>query len=340
LIQAVPRRTKMGDEVIHTAEIVDHAPDRRAGIGFAEDECPDSVYPTPPALGIGTIRAIKVHEDMGFFFVKHGAIEDFVTTSTSWERSFVTIGWVLSVGEARAWTEGRAGKHSIAPRSLLIGSASCVNEFADPPLVPTEIANLVISPLRIEECLEERESRLAYVCERLLYEPKGEPESAFSVFDSKAELAIRQVENCPFRGSLKRIYLEGKALELAALAFADIQRMQERRAAGLGREDAKRALRIREYLDQNVRTPPSLHELARWAGISLAKLKRDYKAAFGHNVYQYVVARRMELARGWIEDDGLSVKETAYLSGYKSRAHFAAAYKRHFGHTPKESIRL
>jgi AraC-like DNA-binding protein len=154
-----------------------------------------------------------------------------------------------------------------------------------------------------------------------------------------ASLALEQVARCSLTGALRRLYLEGKAFELLALALAPPAapaRASTRRRRPLRPDDAVRVRRARDALDQRLEDPPSLVALARQVGLNDFKLKQAFKQVFGTTVYGYVHGQRMDRARRLLEARDVSVTEAAGAVGYTNMSHFAAAFRRRFGVRPSD----
>ncbi|QVQ28503.1 helix-turn-helix transcriptional regulator [Achromobacter deleyi] len=170
----------------------------------------------------------------------------------------------------------------------------------------------------------------------LLQAPRGQqPYADANLRVNDALLALgHQMLACSMQGALKRMYLSGKALELAALAFNALQPAREGGAACvLPRGDAERLHHARDLLLADLQEPPSLPELARLAGINVNKLTTGFRKLFGQSVYAFVRERRMEQAHAWLAAGALTVSEAAYACGYTD-SHFTKAFQRRYGVLP------
>lgn len=88
-------------------------------------------------------------------------------------------------------------------------------------------------------------------------------------------------------------------------------------------------------LEENLRSNlPSLAELAKSSGLSVSTLKRHFKQYTGENIYQYYLQKKMELARKLLNDDKLSVGETAEILGYANVSNFIEIFKKFNGVSP------
>jgi len=154
------------------------------------------------------------------------------------------------------------------------------------------------------------------------------------------QMAIHQILNCPYHGSIRRIYLESKAIELishqlAQLAFA---KYKSKMSLSLRPDDIERIHRAGDILIHNLENPPSLLELARQVGLNDTKLKRGFRRIFGTTVFGYLQLKRLERARGLLEERNMNVTEVAATVGYSSLSHFAKVFKQHFGTKPSSYL--
>ncbi|MBW4686496.1 MAG: AraC family transcriptional regulator [Komarekiella atlantica HA4396-MV6] len=150
----------------------------------------------------------------------------------------------------------------------------------------------------------------------------------------------QQILNCPYKGMTRRMYLQAKVLELMALQLAPILSAQDglEPSPRLKTETIARIHRAREILLSHLENPPSLLELSQIVGVSDRTLRRGFKEMFGTTVFGYLSNIRMEQAEQLLREGKLSVAEVANLSGYSQQGHFAAAFKRKFGITPRECL--
>jgi len=101
----------------------------------------------------------------------------------------------------------------------------------------------------------------------------------------------------------------------------------------------------REILLSRLENPPTLLELAQIVGVSdacgglrLRTLRRGFQELFSTTVFGYLSSIRTQQAEQLLREGKLSVAEVANLSGYSQQGHFAAAFKRKFGITPREYL--
>lgn len=95
------------------------------------------------------------------------------------------------------------------------------------------------------------------------------------------------------------------------------------------------------YIEGHLDTGPSLQQMAAFAHLSPAHFARQFKAATGLPPHQYVIARRVEWAKGILQQrGGLSMATVAARVGFADEGHFARHFKRLVGVTPGRFRRL
>ena len=150
-------------------------------------------------------------------------------------------------------------------------------------------------------------------------------------------VAANQAFSCPYRGASRRLYLEGKALELIAgyleQLSTEIQEINNSKVIKAG--DVERIYQARDILLNNLETPPSLVVLARLVGLNDYKLKQGFQQVFGTTVFGCLQQQRLEKAKLLLQDSSLNVTAIAQRVGYASPRSFHRAFKKHFGFSPR-----
>lgn len=149
---------------------------------------------------------------------------------------------------------------------------------------------------------------------------------------------VEQMTQCPYTGTLRKLYLEGKAYELLVHHLDGAQKEERLRTASskLNTEDIRCLHEAREILIHRWRKPPGLLELARLVGLNDYKLKLGFKELFGTTVFGYVRALRMNEARKILEQGEGNVSEAALMVGYHNLSHFASLFRKTYGYNPSE----
>ncbi len=155
-------------------------------------------------------------------------------------------------------------------------------------------------------------------------------------------IALRQIVDCPYNGVARKLFLESRSLELMAYQLKQLSvsgTTHQKKEHVMHPGDRDRTEFAKNLLLSNLDAPPHLDELAAVTGMSHPKLNRCFRQMFGKTVFQYLKDERLRQARTMIENQGLTVTETAYSVGYSSLSHFAKAYKHHFGVSPGADFR-
>ncbi len=154
------------------------------------------------------------------------------------------------------------------------------------------------------------------------------------------QVVLQQILQCPYQGTIKRIYLESKVFELMSLLVeADlIERGGKKDIPKLKNDDIQRIHYAKEILSQRLQNPPSLLELARLTGLNDCTLKRGFRQCFGTTVFGYLHNYRLEKAQQLLLIGDMSIAEVASSVGFASRSYFATAFRKKFGVNPKQYL--
>ncbi|MCC0016809.1 MAG: AraC family transcriptional regulator [Rhodobiaceae bacterium] len=97
---------------------------------------------------------------------------------------------------------------------------------------------------------------------------------------------------------------------------------------------ASRVARAIQRVRADFRSPLSVPDLARTAGMSASSFHEHFKAVTGTTPLQYQKDLRLIEARALLVGRNQSVAEAAYAVGYESPTHFSRDYSRKFGMAP------
>ena len=143
---------------------------------------------------------------------------------------------------------------------------------------------------------------------------------------------LLQLFCCSFQGNARRLYLEGKTLELIAQWLCGDTK--EAPLPQLTPYESERIWFARDMLSRDLRNPPSLMSLSKAAGITHTRLNYGFKTIFGHTVFEWLRIQRLEKARMLVMEGRKNMTEIAYEIGYASSSHFTYAFRMVFGTTP------
>lgn len=97
---------------------------------------------------------------------------------------------------------------------------------------------------------------------------------------------------------------------------------------------ARQLRRVTDFVHANLRAPCDVARLAEEVDLSPAHFSRCFKATCGVTPHEFVTRVKLEHARELLLATDLGVADVAKAIGFASRAHFAQAFRRHWGATP------
>jgi AraC family transcriptional regulator len=122
------------------------------------------------------------------------------------------------------------------------------------------------------------------------------------------------------------------------LAVHLIRHVSAPRRAARGRDGTLPRTRLRaviEYIEEYLDAGPTLEQIAAVARLSPYHFARQFKAATGLPPHQYVIVRRVERAKHYLQaGTDLSLAEVAACAGFSDQSQLSRHFKRHVGVTP------
>ena len=91
------------------------------------------------------------------------------------------------------------------------------------------------------------------------------------------------------------------------------------------------------YINHNLTEDLSIETLARKYYLSKYHMMRQFKAETGYTVHNYIISKRLLLARTKISE-GTPILKASQLSGFSDYTTFSRAYKKQFGTAPSQTI--
>ncbi|MBS0031084.1 helix-turn-helix transcriptional regulator [Chitinophaga sp. 22321] len=148
---------------------------------------------------------------------------------------------------------------------------------------------------------------------------------------------IGNMQQSPYSGHLKALYLEAKATELFLMQVKQLDEQHLPKQTTLQTKDIEALHDIRQYIEEHYGEALSLQQLAKRAGINQMKLKNGFKLLFNSTVFGYLGDIRMQEAKRLLQDEKMYVNEVADRIGYKHPHHFTAAFRKKFGMLPRDT---
>ncbi|WP_297091006.1 AraC family transcriptional regulator [uncultured Draconibacterium sp.] len=126
-------------------------------------------------------------------------------------------------------------------------------------------------------------------------------------------------------------------LEIFTVLMRSVRKLVDKdELHGLHIDDYQRLLKIKDQLLSSFDQRISVEGLADEFGISVSKLKRDFKTLFNTSVYQFYTHARMDEAYRRLKSGNFSVMEVGYDLGYQNLSKFSSMFKKVKGINPKD----
>ncbi|MDD6174571.1 MAG: AraC family transcriptional regulator [Firmicutes bacterium] len=91
---------------------------------------------------------------------------------------------------------------------------------------------------------------------------------------------------------------------------------------------------LQEYLDRSLNRPFSMDQLSQIASLSPSQINRLFKQTFQTTPYEYLLTRKLSVAKEMLYSTRLSVKEIAYALGFGDEHYFSTFFRKRTGMTP------
>ncbi len=161
--------------------------------------------------------------------------------------------------------------------------------------------------------------------------------TTWGTIQSRIQRTVNEMLHNPYQDRMEEIFLYGKTLELLILCIDNYESKFKSSYIYLKSTFDKEAIvRARDFVRENVTSPPSLSEVAREVGINEYKLKYGFKEMFGIPIFNYLQNERLNLATQMLRDSTLQISNIATELGYASPQHFSNIYKKKMGTSPSK----
>ncbi len=151
---------------------------------------------------------------------------------------------------------------------------------------------------------------------------------------------INQILSCSFRGVIRRLFIEGKVMELLAYKMDQCRTGSPHLGtASLKPDDIGRVRQAARLMACDPEHVKNLSSLARSVGMCRTKLHRCFGLVYGISPFEYLHRQRLETAMSLLQQGRMNVTEVAYAVGYSSLSHFAKTFKHHVGVSPNKYLK-
>lgn len=153
------------------------------------------------------------------------------------------------------------------------------------------------------------------------------------------DVILSQIMNFKLHPSVQELYYRTKIYELLCFLFNPKSDADSGSCPIKGdSEEMKSIQQAKNFLIDNLCTPPTIKELADEIGLNTKKLKQGFKQVYGHTVYGFLLDYKMEYAQKLLDKGTYNVNEVSAKVGYSAASHFISAFKKKFGTTPKQYL--
>ncbi len=135
-------------------------------------------------------------------------------------------------------------------------------------------------------------------------------------------------------GLLGRLYVESLCCEIAVRAARTQAAAPPTTARG--GLTPKRLRMVKEYIETNLVNEITLSDLAAVAGVSYAHFCRAFHTSVGMASHQYIVRRRIDMAKELLANSKLPIAEIAPTVGFGDQSHLTKHFRRIVGTTPRQ----
>ena len=122
--------------------------------------------------------------------------------------------------------------------------------------------------------------------------------------------------------------------EREEVLFHQILQILARHVSSVVKPVSKQMQVLQEYLDRNLNRSFSMKQLSQIASLSSSQITRLFKQAFQTTPYEYLLTRKLAMAKELLCSTGLSVKEISYALGFSDEHYFSTFFRKRTGETP------
>ncbi|MBP1989749.1 helix-turn-helix transcriptional regulator [Paenibacillus eucommiae] len=150
---------------------------------------------------------------------------------------------------------------------------------------------------------------------------------------------VSEMIHCKHQGTMKRLYMESKALEFIALFGESDGYGSVGGSMTLRHDDITKLKQVHQLVQIHFEQPLSIRELAKRVGMNEFKLKKGFRELFDMTIFELVRQKRMEKALWYMEVEHLNVGKTAVSVGYSNVSNFTTTFRKHYGCNPSEYLK-
>lgn len=154
--------------------------------------------------------------------------------------------------------------------------------------------------------------------------------------------AVNGINRSSLAGVANTLHLRAKGWDvLAQMIRQYFDHSDEKRQTyrtSLGKRDIDTLHEARAQLVADLKSPPTIEELAERVGINRTKLQSGFRALFGTTVNRYLRDTRLREAKMLLTEDRLPIVVIAETVGYANASQFARRFSEKYGMLPSEYL--
>ncbi|MEM7061672.1 MAG: AraC family transcriptional regulator [Cyanobacteria bacterium P01_B01_bin.77] len=306
----------------------------------ASDEL-DNTYKFDARFSQGWRRSIQLRDGICLEIDRHQPIDHLFLKDSGEEVdeilcAFTLSGkgqWIVPSALSETLLSRAAGKYTLWSNGLW--PQSIIDESNIDPYCHLFI---IICPSILRSFASSPEGELPANLQHLIKTPSKEVYRRCGDITPMMTAVLQHILNCPYKGMVKRAYLESKVIELIALVLDHEIAIQqgEVKKASLKPEQIERIHYARELILQNLSKPLSVAELSRQIGLNEFLLKQGFHQVFNTSPWKMGREERLAAAKRLLAEQDISITEAAYKVGYANLGSFSEAFKEQFKISPKK----
>lgn len=137
-----------------------------------------------------------------------------------------------------------------------------------------------------------------------------------------------------FRAPFHTTVAESRVWECLLEIFRTVKVIKRAASSPPDNDENGHLLLAKQYIQDNVRRPVTLSELASYACIGEKQLERIFRRETGMTVMGYIRKERCRAIEALLADPALSLREISEIMNFGSEYHFNAFFKRYAGMPP------
>ena len=156
--------------------------------------------------------------------------------------------------------------------------------------------------------------------------------------DRIRELVRLMMSLAPYRSG-HPLQANDNQMLMAAVIFGVLRDFVGKNDGSLRISEKNYITEVMAYITLNLEENLTIPRIAEHFFISRDKLCRDFRRHVQMNIGDFISTARLNLARKYLRENRLTVKEISAKCGFENDVYFYAFFKKHEGCTPKEYVR-